>query len=141
VFAAAEGGAADAYFASGYLSYNDRSNPEVATYLSQRSGAESGSPPSVLAQAGFGTVMDLHRVLNDLEGDPGDPAALQRALEQSRDHPAFMSHAYTCDGEQVPLLTAVCNSNVRILQQREENLADVVGDWVNGADLVKLFTS
>lgn len=51
-----------------------------------------------------------------------------------------MSHPYTCDGQQVPLLTSVCNANVRILQQRGGNLGDVVGGWVNGADLIRLFT-
>ena len=36
-------------------------------------------------------------------------------------------------------MTAVCNPYVRILQYKEGRFADVIGDWVNGADLVKLF--
>ena len=64
---------------------------------------------------------------------------MSAALAAARDHPGFMTHAYTCDGKQVPLMKAVCNPYVRILQLPGRRFADVVGDWVNGADLVKLF--
>lgn len=130
-------GAAGAYFASGYLSYDDEVNFEVATYRQETGAGDGGSQPSALSQAGFGAVMDLVALLK--ETGP-DPAALTKRLEATRDQPGFMSHAYTCDRGQVPLLPAICNVNVRILQERQGRLVDVVGDWVNGGDLIRLFT-
>jgi branched-chain amino acid transport system substrate-binding protein len=50
-----------------------------------------------------------------------------------------MTHAYTCDGKQVPIMTAVCNPWVRILRYGDGRFDDVVGDWVDGSALVKLF--
>ena len=82
--------------------------------------------------------MNVHRVLTEVAGDP-TPAAVSAALAAARDHPGFMTHAYTCDGKQVPLMKAVCNPYVRILRYQDDRFADVVGDWVSGADLVKLF--
>ena len=51
----------------------------------------------------------------------------------------FMAHTYTCDRRQVSLLTAVCNPYVRLLQYKGGRFVDVTGDWVSGAELVKLF--
>ncbi len=125
---AAEG----AYFASGYLPFDDPS-PEVATWRSEA----KVSKPSALSQAGFGVAMDLYELLK--EGGADSPAALTAKLRATVDHPGFMAHAYTCDRKQVPLMEAVCNANVRLLQYKGGRFADVTGSWVNGADLVKLF--
>ena len=134
---AAGAGADGAYFASGYLPFENPS-PEVTTWR-DRTKAES-----VLSQAGFSVVMDLHALLTKQPGAAIDPAAVTpatvtTALKATRDQPGYMAHAYTCDGKQVPLLKAVCNADVRILQYREGRFADVLDGWTNGADLVKLF--
>ena len=125
---AAEG----AYFGSAYLPFGDPS-PDVVTWQS-RTNADG-----VLSQAGFSAVMNVHRVLTEVGGENVTPAAVSAALAGARDHPGFMTHAYTCDGKQVPLMKAVCNPYVRILRFHDDQFADVVGDWVSGADLVKLF--
>ena len=138
VFDASGGGAEGAYFASGFLPFTDRSAPEVATYLDERRAHGAGDTrPSVLSQAGFAVVVDLHRLLTEVQG-PLTPAAVVAALRSTRDHAGFMSHPYTCDRQQVFLLGAVCNSHVRLLQLRGRTLADVTGSWVNGAELVRL---
>ncbi len=127
----AAGAAADgAYFGSAYLPFGDQS-PEVQEWQS-RTNADG-----VLSQAGFSAVMNVHRLLTEVpEATPG---AVSAALAAARDHPGYMTHSYTCDGKQVPLMKAVCNPHIRILQYRDGRFADVVGDWVDGADLVKLF--
>lgn len=121
----------DAYFGTAYLPFGDPS-PEVATWKAEAKAAK----PSVLSQAGFAVVMDLYALLKD---GADTPAAVTAALGGSKDHAGFMSHPYTCDRQQVPLLGAVCNPHVRMLQYRGGRFDDVVGDWLNGADLVKLF--
>jgi branched-chain amino acid transport system substrate-binding protein len=138
VFDASGGGAEGTFFASGFLSFSDRSSPEVTTYLEKRRAHGAGdTPPSVLSQAGFAVVVDLRQLLTEVQG-PLSPASVTAALRATRGHPAFMSHPYTCDRQQVFLLGAVCNANVRVLQYRDGALADVAGGWVNGAELVRL---
>ena len=129
----AAGSAADgAYFGSAFLPFGDES-PDVVEWQSDTNA------DGVLSQAGFSAVMNVHRVLTEVGVDALTPAAVGTALAAARDHPGFMTHAYTCDGKQVPLMKAVCNPYVRILRFQDDRFADVVGDWVSGADLVKLF--
>jgi branched-chain amino acid transport system substrate-binding protein len=128
---AAGAAAENSYFASGYLPFDDPS-PDVATWK-----AKAGvTKPSVLSQAGFSVVMDLYDLLKD---GADTPAAVTAALAATVDHPGFMAHSYTCNRKQVSLLSAVCNSSVRLLQYKGGTFHDVTGDWVNGAQLVKLF--
>ena len=128
----AAGNAADGtYFGSAYLPLGDPS-PEVEAWRTRTTSR------GVLSQAGFSGVMNVHRLLTEVSGEP-TPAAVSAALASARDHPGYMTHPYTCDGKQVPIMKAVCNPHVRILQYRDGRFDDVVGDWVDGADLVKLF--
>jgi branched-chain amino acid transport system substrate-binding protein len=131
VVEAAGSAAEGAYFGSAYLPPDDPA-PEVEAWRS-RTKSEG-----VLSQAGFSAVMNVHRLLTEVGGEV-TPASVSAALAEARDHPGYMTHAYTCDGKQVPIMTAVCNPHVRILQYRDGRFHDVVGDWVDGADLVKLF--
>jgi len=131
VVEAAGSAAEGAYFGSAYLPVGDPS-PEVEVWRSRTKSQ------GVLSQAGFSAVMNVHRLLGEVPGEL-TPAAVSAALGAARDHPGYMTHAYTCDGKQVPIMTAVCNPHVRILQYRDGRFVDVVGDWVDGADLVKLF--
>lgn len=121
----------DAYFGTAFLPFADPS-PEVATWKAEA----KASKPSVLSQAGFAVAMDLYQLLKE---GADTPAAITAKLRDAKDHPGFMTHPYTCDRQQVPLLGAVCNANIRMLQYRSGRFDDVVGDWVNGGDLVKLF--
>jgi branched-chain amino acid transport system substrate-binding protein len=134
VFDSAGSGAEGAYFGTGFLPYTDRSNPEVGLYLKKSKGE-----PSVLAQAGFAVVMDVRALLSQVAGPIAAESVITR-LKATTAQPGFMAHDYICDGKQVALLTAICNANVRMLQYKGGNFTDVVGDWVNGASLVKLFT-
>jgi branched-chain amino acid transport system substrate-binding protein len=127
----AAGSAADgAYFGSAYLPFDDPS-PDVDAWRT-RTKAQG-----VLSQAGFSSVMNVHRILT--EAPEATAAAVSTALAGARDHPGYMTHAYTCDGKQVTLMKAICNPNIRILRYRDGRFEDVVGDWVDGSGLVRLF--
>jgi branched-chain amino acid transport system substrate-binding protein len=131
VVEAAGPAAENAYFASGYLPFDDPS-PEVATWRSEA----KVSKPSALSQAGFAVVMDTYSLLKD---GADTPAAVTAELRATLERPGFMAHPYTCDRKQVSLLAAVCNANVRLLQYKGGKFADLTGTWVNGSALVKLF--
>ncbi|MGQ0745064.1 MAG: ABC transporter substrate-binding protein [Acidimicrobiales bacterium] len=126
--AAAGEGAEGAYFASGFLAFDDP-NPDVATWRAQTADR------SVASQAGFASVMNLASLLADTGPDP-EPGRLAALIEESRDRPGFMAHPYTCDRRQVPFLIAMCNTRVRILRYTAGAFDDVAGTWVNGASLL-----
>jgi branched-chain amino acid transport system substrate-binding protein len=123
--------AENAYFASGYLPFDDPS-PEVATWKAEAKVTK----PSALSQAGFGVVMDVYSLL---QNGADTPAAVVTELRATMARPGFMAHPYTCDRKQVSLLSAVCNPYVRLLQYKGGRFADLTGTWTSGADLVKLF--
>ena len=123
--------AENAYFASGYLPFDDPS-PEVATWKAEAKVTK----PSVLSQAGFAVAMNMYDLL---KGGADTPAAVISELRATQQRPGYMAHPYTCDRKQVSLLSAVCNANVRLLQYKGGRFADLTGNWVNGSELVKLF--
>ncbi|MGH9189844.1 MAG: ABC transporter substrate-binding protein [Acidimicrobiales bacterium] len=129
---AAGKGAEGAWFASGYLPFGDPS-PEVATWRTRTDDESS------LSQAGFATVMNLRQLLVEAGADHLTPADLVRRLKETKAHPAFMGHPYTCDGKQLPFLRSVCNPFVRILHLQSGEFRDVEGNWVSGAKLVEGF--
>ncbi len=123
--------AENAYFASAYLPFDDPS-PEVATWKAEA----KVSKPSALSQAGFSVAMNVYDLLKD---GTDTPAALNTKLRAAIDHPGYMAHPYTCDRKQVSLMSAVCNPYVRLLQYKGGSFVDLTGNWVSGAELVKLF--
>lgn len=128
-------------FASSLLPYTDTGDPEVATYLDRlRRYGPPDAQPSALAQAGFALVMDLHRQLSELGKKKLTAAALRERLRTARHQPAFMGHPFTCDGQQLTILPAVCSTSVRVLRLDDGALRDVTGEWANGASLIKLLT-
>ncbi|HVL04931.1 MAG TPA: ABC transporter substrate-binding protein [Acidimicrobiales bacterium] len=131
VVEAAGPAAENAYFASGYLPFDDPS-PEVATWKAEA----KVSKPTALSQAGFAVAMNVYSLL---QGGADTPAALITELRATQQRPGYMAHPYTCDRRQVPLLSAVCNSNVRLLQYKDGRFNDLTGSWVNGSGLVTLF--
>jgi branched-chain amino acid transport system substrate-binding protein len=130
------GGAGDvlsrAYFASGYLPVGPSGGDEDLAAFRDRVPLAQRSPVS---EAAFSAVLNLARLV-----DTGavDPAALAAKLKATRDQPNALAHPYTCDGKQIPLLAAVCDSHIRLLQYRSGEFVDVVGRWFTGAKLNEL---
>lgn len=131
VIDAAGPAAENAYFATGYLPFDDPS-PDVATWKAEAKVTK----PSALSQAGFAVVMNVYSLL---QGGADTAAALTTELNATQQRPGFMAHPYTCDRKQVSFLAAVCNANVRLLQYKGGRFNDLTGTWVNGSELVKLF--
>ena len=120
------------FFASGYLPVGDTGGDADAEVFRTGVPAAQRSPVS---QAAFGAVLNLARLMAD---GATDAAAIKSKLAATRDAPNVLSHPYTCDGQQLPLLTSVCNSNIRLLQYKGDAFTDVVGAWINGGELAGL---
>ena len=129
------GGAANATFNSPYLTV-DSDDAEVKVYKDAMEEYASDAPLGPGSQTGFNTVMNVYNQLKTLDPNAITPAALTQALKAAKDAPSFMAHPYTCDGQQVPGLTAVCNANERIVKYENGNFSDVTGDWVDGVSLL-----
>ena len=122
--------------ASGYLPFTDTSDKDVATYLSALSRYAASAKPSLLSQAGFSDVVVLQQLLTSISG-PITADSVGAALKATRDHPNFMSHPFTCDGKQIPLLGALCNAYAQI-NVVDNGKLKVVGGWVNTAPVAAL---
>ena len=135
-------GATGATFASSFVPYTEAADPDVATYLAKmRQYGTADAAPSALSQAGFALVMTFHRLVASQDGNKVTAASIAAAAKKARNQPAFMAHPYTCDGQTVTLLPAMCSAWVRLLEyEGDGRFKDLVGDWTTGAPLVKLLT-
>ena len=93
-----------------------------------------------LDPAGAGTVsfratMNLYQQLAALGPKATDRAAIIDAFRSARNHPSFMGHAYTCDGEQLPGLPAMCSPQQVIVQKTDRGLTQRSG-WIDVGALV-----
>ncbi|MGZ6792408.1 MAG: ABC transporter substrate-binding protein [Mycobacteriales bacterium] len=115
------------FFASGYLPVG--APGDDADAYRKRVPEAQRSPVS---QAAFSAVLNVARLMSKGATTPG---ALTAALRATHDQPSALAHPYTCDGKQLPLLAAVCDSDVRLLQYRDGTFTDVLGEWLTGAHL------
>jgi branched-chain amino acid transport system substrate-binding protein len=85
--------------------------------------------------AGAGTVsfrglMNLYNVLVELAADDISPDTIISSFQATENEPSFNGHDYTCDGEQVPALPALCSPQ-QVLGQREDgSLTQVSDGWI-----------
>ena len=134
---AAAGSSADgSVVASGYHPFSDASDKDVQTYLTALKRFDSSLKPSLLSQAGFSDVMNLHQLLGEVTGDL-TPKALSDVLHATHDHANFIGAPFTCDGKRIPLLRSICNTSVQISLVRSGTLKPV-GGWVDTAPVAKL---
>lgn len=92
-----------------------------------------GDPELTAAGAGtvtFRSTMNLYAVLSELGFDGATPDAITEAFRAAEDRPSFNGHDYTCDGEQIPALPALCSPQQILVRQGPGGL-EQLGDWVD----------
>ncbi len=132
VIEAGGAGAEGAFFNSENILYSDTSNEDVATY---RKAMEKYAPDAKISgysQSSFATIMNLKAIFEEIGVDNLSHQAIIDYMNQTQDHESFMEHPYTCKGDHIAGLTAVCNSAVRMVQYKGGEFTDVLGDWVDG---------
>jgi branched-chain amino acid transport system substrate-binding protein len=65
-------------------------------------------PAGAIGTVGFRGMMNLYAILNELGGDNISSAGILQLARDAVDEPSFWGHPYTCDGQQVPGLPALC---------------------------------
>lgn len=87
------------------------------------------------ALGGFGSVMNIHAALDELQG-PLNEKTILGAFEKGSEHPNWLAHPYTCDRQQVPTQKAVCNPYEQIQVIEGGEVVTKSPEWVNGAQYI-----
>jgi branched-chain amino acid transport system substrate-binding protein len=87
----------------------------------------------------FRSFMNLFAVLASVADQAGgvdaiDAASVTAALRAQRDVPSFMGHPYTCDGQQLIGLPAMCSPQ-QILARLVDGALEQVGPWIEVGDV------
>jgi branched-chain amino acid transport system substrate-binding protein len=123
------------YFAQPFDSL-DSGTPDAKLMLAavQKYGPKDLALDSI-AQAGFGSVMNVQAALNDVK--TLDTKAVLAAFKNGKANANFLAHEYTCDGKQLPGSTAVCNAYQKMKQVKGGKVITVDNQWVSGAENFK----
>ncbi len=81
------------------------------------------------------SIMNIWDLMNELGPDNVDPETLTDLIGQSQDRASFMGYPYTCDGQQLPDLPAVCSPQQVLVQNVDGDLAQVSDGWIDVAAL------
>lgn len=90
---------------------------------------------------GFRGMMNLYGLLHELGADDVSSASILGAARASVDRASFWGHPYTCDGQQVPGLPALCAPQQILFEVAEVGgQPSGVGDWIDTAELFQVVT-
>jgi len=108
VIAASAGGANGMYIASPFLLQTGSSQQAQLFQAALKKWAAPGTFIDSISTAGFATVMNVQAALNKVSGTPTTKSILA-AFKTGSNHPNFLSHPYTCDGNQMTGAPSICN--------------------------------
>ena len=92
-------------------------------------------PAQAAGTVGFRGMMNLYGVLVELGGDQITRQAIIDTLRQSVNHESFWGHPYTCDGQQVPGLPALCAPQQTLFTMETVGEVEFVSGWIDTAEL------
>jgi branched-chain amino acid transport system substrate-binding protein len=121
VIAAASGGADGMYIASPFV-LQTGSSPEAQLFqAAMKKWAAPGTFVDSISTAGFATVINVQKALSTIQGTP-TTASILAAFKSGSSHPNFLSHPYTCNGQQMKGAPAICNDYYLMNQIQGEQL-------------------
>jgi branched-chain amino acid transport system substrate-binding protein len=97
---------------------------------SERYGIEGFDPQSA-GTVSFRSTMNLYGVLRALGADDISSAAIIDHLRAARDVPSYDGHPYTCDGEQIPALPALCAPQQVLARVVDGRLTPESDGWID----------
>lgn len=103
-------------------------NVDFSLYTAVADEYGDGFDPVGAGTVTFRSMMNLWAVMVGL--DEVTPEAISAALGSKVDEPSFMGHPYTCDGDQLTGLPAMCSPH-QILAVLEDGELKQIGDWVD----------
>jgi branched-chain amino acid transport system substrate-binding protein len=108
VITASAGGAEGMYIASPFLLQTGTSPQAQLFQAALKKWGAPGTLIDSISAAGFATVMNVQAALTKVSGTP-TTASILAAFKTGSNHPNFLSHPYTCNGQQMTGAPAICN--------------------------------
>jgi branched-chain amino acid transport system substrate-binding protein len=97
---------------------------------SERYGTDGFDPQSA-GTVSFRSTMNLYAVLREIGGDDVSSATIIERLQAARDVPSYDGHPYTCDGEQIPALPALCAPQQVLARVVDGRLTPESDGWID----------
>ncbi len=130
VITASSGGASGMYIASPFVLQTGSSQQAQLFQAALKKWAAPGTLIDSISTAGFATVMNVQQALSKISGTPTTSSILT-AFKTGSNHPNFLSHPYTCNGQQMTGAPAICNDYYLMNQIQNSQLTQPsTTDWV-----------
>lgn len=115
----------------------DPDTPDNALYqaIADKYGPEFGYESQGAGTVSFRAVMNLYAILREIGAADLTPEAILAAMRATVDQPSFFGHPYTCDGQQLAGLPALCAPQ-QTLGKLEGGAITQVTDWIDVGPLV-----
>jgi branched-chain amino acid transport system substrate-binding protein len=115
----------------------DPTFPDNALYqaIGDRYGPKFDYEVQGAGTVSFRGAMNLYAVLRELGADNATPAAIIELFRAAKDRPSFFGHPYTCDGQQLEGLPALCAPQ-QTLGRLDDGAVTQVTDWIDVGALV-----
>ena len=137
VISASAGGAEGMYIASPFILQTGTSQQAQLFQAAMKKWAAPGTLIDSLSAAGFATVMNVQAALSKISGTPSTKSILA-AFKTGSNHPNFLSHPYTCDGQQMTGAPAICNDYYLMNQIKNGQLTQPsTTDWTTSKGYYK----
>jgi branched-chain amino acid transport system substrate-binding protein len=95
-------------------------------------------PAGGAGTVGFRGFMNLYALLVELGPDGISSASITELVRAAVDRPSFWGHPYTCDGQRVPGLSALCAPEQTLFRMPVAGeLESVTDDWIEVDDLLR----
>ena len=90
-------------------------------------------PAKAAGTVGFRGMMNLYALLVELGPDNISPESITELVSSAVERESFWGHPYTCDGNQVPGLPALCAPQQTLFQIPNADAEDLtfIGDWID----------
>lgn len=96
----------------------------------------NAGPAKAAGTVGFRGMMNLYALLLDLGADGITSESLVDLIRQAEDRESFWGHNYTCDGQQVPGLPALCAPQQSLFTVADgANDVEFITDWIDTPEL------
>ncbi len=137
VITASAGGAEGMYIASPFILPTGSSQQAQLFQAAMKKWAAQGTLIDSPSVAGFATVMNAQAALSKISGTP-DTKSILAAFKTGSNHPNFLSHPYTCDGQQMTGAPAICNDYYLMNQVKGGQLTQAnATDWTTSKGYYK----
>ena len=115
----------------------DAEAPDSALYqaIADKYGPEFDYEPQGAGTVSFRAVMNLYAIVREIGAEDLTSDAILEAFRATVDQPSFFGHPYTCDGQQLPELPALCAPQ-QTLGKLEGGVVTQVTDWIDIGPLV-----